>query len=105
VSFNAIKWAVAQETTAPQKSVLMILAFHFNDEEHCAWPSHNLIAQETNLSRATVVRSITSLQNDLALIEIESREDAAGRQTSNRYYLPDYDAKSRRAPPHLEAVA
>ncbi|PZE68311.1 MULTISPECIES: helix-turn-helix domain-containing protein [unclassified Curtobacterium] len=94
MSFNAIRWAVAQETSPTQKSVLMIIAFHFNDSEHCAWPSHNLMAAETNLGRSTVIRTVAALQDELGLVEIEPREDTSGRKTSNRYYLPDYDSAS-----------
>ncbi|TDN42557.1 helix-turn-helix protein [Curtobacterium flaccumfaciens] len=103
MSFNAIKWAVGQETSPTQKSVLMIIAFHFNDAEHCAWPSHNLMAAESNLGRSTVIRTVASLQDELGLVEIEAREDPSGRKTSNRYYLPDYDSASRA--PALEPAA
>ncbi|QWS34042.1 helix-turn-helix domain-containing protein [Curtobacterium aetherium] len=95
MSFKAIEWAVKQETSPTQKAVLMMIAFHFNDAEHCSWPSHSLVATETNLGRSTVIRTVASLQGDLGLIEIEAREDPSGRKTSNRYYLPDYDPLSR----------
>jgi hypothetical protein len=76
----------------------MILAFHYSETEHAAWPSHNLIASESKLGRSTVIRCLAALRDDLGLIEIEAREDVGGRHTSNRYYLPDYDSRSH-APP------
>lgn len=105
MSWKAVKWAYEQRgMSAPQKSVLVALAFHFNEKEHCAWPSWPKLAEETDMERTTIWRATRALEKELGLILIEERRDG-GRQTSNRYYLPDFDALSRPGPSDVGAAA
>ncbi|PZE93904.1 hypothetical protein DEJ00_01410 [Curtobacterium sp. MCLR17_039] len=95
MSFKAVKWAYEQHGMTPgQKSVLVAIAFHFNEDEHCAWPSYPKLAEETELDRVTVWRAVHALDKQLGLVVVESRR-SDGRQTSNQYWLPDYDPQSK----------
>ena len=87
-----MSWALQQEgMTSAQKIVLVVLANHYNEKVHAAWPSHGTLARQSSLDRSTVIRALTALQDTLGLVEITKGEDRNGRQTSNRYRLPDFD--------------
>lgn len=91
-----MKWAVAQGgMNVTQKSVLMVIAYHYNDRQHRSWPSHNLIAAECCIARSTAIKAVGELVSKIGILQKQNITDDAGRDTANFYYLPDFDSRSR----------
>ncbi|QHO70783.1 hypothetical protein BHD05_15135 [Marisediminicola antarctica] len=88
---DAYRWAKSWrgELSAPELAVLLTIADRFNDSEGRAWPSYRTIADDTRLSRRTVIRSMAALSS-VGLVEVSHRRDKAGDATSNNYRLPLY---------------
>jgi hypothetical protein len=106
VTFEAIKWAYEQDgLSGPQKSVLLAIAFHYNSEVRCAWPSHGVLARETSLAKSTVQSALSVLEDGLGLVVSRERVDADGRQTSSVYFLPNFDPMSRPTRPSFGRAA
>ncbi|TDW64769.1 helix-turn-helix protein [Curtobacterium sp. PhB25] len=97
MSKGAREWAWEQEDlTTLQKFVLVTIGDHFNDRTHYAWPSQTTIAGKVSATREGVNRAIKHLAYGVGLIEVEDHYDPrSNQQKSSRYYLPDYDPKSR----------
>lgn len=105
VSVEAIAWAFEQEgMSVTQKVVLVALGDHFNKQLHYAFPSHATLARRCSAARSTVQTALLDLENKLGLIVSESRVDKNGRQTSSRYYLPDFDPLSHPGAIELSGV-
>lgn len=99
MSFEAFKWAKSwrSELSSPQMFVLLMIADHYSDKKHRAWPSMATLGDETCLNRVTVSRAVTALA-ERGLIEVEPWVNAkTGKQMSHRYCLPLYDSLSARA--------
>ncbi|MGJ4843902.1 helix-turn-helix domain-containing protein [Leifsonia sp. Le1] len=98
MSFEAFRWAKSWGgLSTSRKFVLLMLADHYNEEAHRAWPSMQTLARETGMSRRSVVNCIATLEKE-GLIEVEQWVDATtGKQMSNRYCLPWHDEESVRA--------
>lgn len=98
MSMDAYRWALTwSDLKSPEKFVLVMIADHYNDKAHRAWPSIELLAKETCLHRSTVMRAIRTLEDaGLVLVEPWVRANSGGALT-NRYCLPLYDDKSVRA--------
>ena len=80
MSVRATEWARGQRTGSPTAHALLAyLAERANDEGEC-WPSVDLIADETELGRRTVIRQIAALEAGGFLAVIRSRR-------GNRYRL------------------
>lgn len=95
MSVEAIEWAFQQQgMSVTQKAVLVSLGDHYNRKLHYAFPSHATLAGRCSAARSTVQTALLDLENKLGLIVSESRVDKNGRQTSSRYYLPDFDPLS-----------
>jgi len=84
MSFNAIKWALKQDAPTYPKIVLANLAQRANEANAC-WPSYELIAKDTGMSRRHVIRSVKKLL-ELGLIERKHRFKSHENQ-SNVYVL------------------
>lgn len=85
MSIKAISWAWQQDVGLPSmKLVLVALADHAKDTGEC-WPSISRIADMTNLSRATVFRSLEHLTG-LGLIQQVS---VSGKVNHYCLALPD----------------
>jgi biotin operon repressor len=107
MSFEAFKWAKSWDgLSSTRKFVLLMLADHYNEDVHRAWPSMQTLANETGMSRRSVVNCVATLE-EMGLIEVEQWVDATtGKQMSNRYCLPWHDPASTRAeklPVHVYA--
>lgn len=62
MSWAHLEWSYKQEVlSSSQKSVLVNLAFHANDETGNAYPSIPLITKETELDRKTVMAALDAL--------------------------------------------
>lgn len=95
MSINAVNWALQQPLRGCQKFVLIILAYHADDEGKC-WPGLELISKECGISRATVITHI----NEIALLQLvtkEKRYDERGYRRSTLYRLNlSYSIKNQR---------
>ncbi len=86
MSFQALTWALDQKTGAPAaKMVLLALANYANQAGEC-WPSYDRIAADTEMSKRSVIDQVKKLEN-LGLISIGKRRNAAQRQETNLYML------------------
>lgn len=77
--------------TSSQKLVLCALA-SFADGDGYSWPSIPALAERASLSERTVQAALRALQ-DMGVVQVEERYDAAGDRTSNGYWLTGYDLK------------
>jgi hypothetical protein len=111
MSVRMINWAFAQKICSPSaKFVLVTLADYANDEGEC-WPSFGKIELKTELSRATIIRSI-SLLKQKGLITVFHRVRSHSH-VSNLYqlkyeraaYSESAQAGSSTARPAVELVA
>ena len=111
MSFRALDWAMntTAQVTAHEKLVLIILAHCHNDETDACYPGIEYLARRSHLSRATVQRVISRLEE----VGLVIRRVGGGRR-SNQYVLFGVQ-KARLAPeqtndgyahqPHDEAGA
>lgn len=87
MSHVASYWAIRQIGISPTaKLVLMVLADHHNQENGGCFPSKGTLARTCCCSERTIVSATQELAA-ANLIQIISRQDDAGRQTSNQYIL------------------
>ncbi len=85
MSFKCMAWASEQKTgSSTKKLILLLLADRANDKGKC-FPSHTTIANDSELSRITVIRNIKSLEEQ-GLLSIKNRSNN-GKKTSNVYTL------------------
>ena len=70
MSIDAMKWAFQQPLHGCMKFVLLVLAYHADDDGKC-WPGLELIAKECGISRASVIAHIKEI-NQLGLISHKS---------------------------------
>jgi biotin operon repressor len=75
-----------------RKLVLIKLADNANDLGEC-WPSHSHIADQCEISKASVKVHIKKLQ-EMGFLRVENRTNAGGK-TSNLYHLSIADGASR----------
>lgn len=96
MSIKAFRWAKDQRgLPSSEKFVLIMIADHYNDEWHRAWPSHATLGEETGLSVPTVKRAIRALASR-GLLQVEAWQlNEGGGWLSNRYLLPQFDLRSR----------
>lgn len=79
-------WARAIKTgSATVKSVLMAVA-NYADEEGICWPSQEQLADDTELSRHSVMRALDQLE-DMGLLDRERRHRGDGSRTSDLIIL------------------
>lgn len=98
MSMGAYRWALGWDgLKSSEKFVLVMIADHYNESVHRSWPSIERLAQETALHRTSVMRAIKNLELH-EVIEVEPWKRAeSGHALTNRYCLPMYDPKSKRA--------
>lgn len=78
MSVRAISWAYGQNLgSAPQKAVLLHLAYLAREEDNCAWPHVTRIQAETELSERTIRKALKALQ-DKGLIALGDQNLAEG---------------------------
>jgi hypothetical protein len=69
-------------------AVYVALATHAGHDTQACWPSIQLLARETGLSRTTVKTTLRRL-TALGLVTVQARQDGEGDPTSNLYTLTD----------------
>ncbi|KQX07337.1 MULTISPECIES: helix-turn-helix domain-containing protein [unclassified Leifsonia] len=98
MSMKAFRWAKQQAgLSSSEKFVLIMIADHYNDSWHRAWPSQATLSNETGLSVPTVKRSIRGLRT-AGIVDVEPwAMSGAAVALQNRYLLPMFDRRSIRA--------
>jgi DNA-binding transcriptional ArsR family regulator len=86
-AYEAPSWAQKQRFggDVAAKAIIMLLAA-YSDEWATCYPGVDRIAEETELSRSTVLRKLKILAA-CGLIDVEHRANERGHRTSNRYTL------------------
>ena len=101
MSWSALKWASEVKVGNSTDKLILIVLANFTDAENTCYPSHKKIAELTECSTDTVIRSLKRLK-ELNFIEIEKRfqltQNNNHRQTSNIYKLK-IDTQSQNATP------
>ncbi len=86
MSFQVMAWARGIKTgSATTKAVLMAVA-NYADEDGLCWPSQDQIADDTELSRHSVMRALDVLQ-ELGLLTRERRHRKDGSRSSDMITL------------------
>lgn len=86
MSVKAISWAFDQALEPSRKIVLLALA-DFADDAGACWPSMERIAAKSSMSRRTVVRAISELEEAGLVSREQSRDTETNRQRPNFYRL------------------
>ena len=89
-----------RNTTPPQQSVLALLAHFANDKTGECFPAIQTLADQTRLSRASVIRSLDALKGKGLLKWISGGRKKNGRTLSNLYRLEVPD----KVPKHVDKV-
>lgn len=85
MSYRALEWAMEVTLAPATKMILVVLAWHADDDGVC-WPSVSTIARKSGSSTRTVRRAIKTMVNQ-GVMEIRPGYERRGRQTSNTYRL------------------
>jgi len=85
MSFQAMAWATEQKLPTREKFVLIMLANYAGNEQWDCHPSINTLADDTGMSRDTVIRAIKALE-DASLVKIV-RRNVDGINLPNIYRL------------------
>ncbi|MBQ2263238.1 MAG: helix-turn-helix domain-containing protein [Loktanella sp.] len=102
MSARAIIWARDQRLPAPQKVVLLILASHHNPKDDKCFPSQELLAWETGLSRRAVQIALKSLVKSKH-VEVEKKRHK-GQWSSCFYRLHMGEQTAKKATNHAHEV-
>ncbi|MGC3581289.1 helix-turn-helix domain-containing protein [Pseudomonas aeruginosa] len=85
MSFQAMAWATEQKLPTREKFVLIMLANYAGNEQWDCHPSISTLADDTGMSRDTVIRAIKALE-DASLVKIV-RRNVDGINLPNIYRL------------------
>jgi biotin operon repressor len=86
MSYSAMAWARGIKTgSATIKSVLLAVA-NYADEEGICWPSQEQLADDTELSRHSIMRALDQLE-DMGLLSRERRHRGDGSRSSDLIML------------------
>lgn len=80
MSFQSMAWAIKKNMGHKEKLVLLICA-NYADEDGVCWPSLSRLSSDTGLSKASICRTLTNLE-ELGLIERQRRVGDRGDQSS-----------------------
>lgn len=92
-------WGLFKELSPAEKAVLVLLCHKANKNSRCAWPSHELIAQDTGITERSVRTALHGLENR-GLIEIRKNGvlgDSPQKKATGKgggkftYYMKDID--------------
>jgi len=86
MSFQCMVWAIEQKLPTYEKFVLIMLA-NYADEKNSCWPSIDTIAENTGLSKSTVLRTVKSL-SEKGYLKVGKRRVQSRGFNSNFYTLP-----------------
>ncbi|CAB5220152.1 Helix-turn-helix domain containing protein [uncultured Caudovirales phage] len=94
MSFDGIKWAFTQILSSQDKLVLLVIANRINQKTGECFPSMGSMAEDTGLSRRSILRSIDNL-NRLNLIHIEPRFLGNTKGKRSHIYRLNMNAKPK----------
>lgn len=87
MSFQAQAWARGVKTgSASRKAVLLAVANYDNDKYGCSWLTQEEIAEQTELSRHSVMRALADLEK-MGVLAREHRNSETGHRLSDRIVL------------------
>jgi len=89
MSWSALAWASKQQTGSSNNKLVLIMLANYADDKNKCFPSFKKLGEMTELSRATIIRCIRSLEIS-GFVSREERYtefDGGNRQTSNQYTL------------------
>jgi DNA-binding transcriptional MocR family regulator len=83
MSFQAVAWAIEVRVGDPiLKNLLMAICHHADRENWSCWPSQDLLAYETEVSKRTIQRKLEELE-ERGFIRIEKRRNLDGTQANS----------------------
>lgn len=86
MSFQAVAWAIEQRVgDAILKNLLMTICHHADREQWNCWPSQELLAYESEVSKRTIQRKLKDLEA-LGFIRIEPRR-VDGKQANSMIWI------------------
>jgi len=62
VSIPALNWCIEQKTLPPGEWVVLFHLCHAHNQEHGCFPSQDFLAEQTNMSKRSIVRHIGALE-------------------------------------------
>jgi hypothetical protein len=84
MSFQAVAWAIEVRVGDPiLKNLLMAICHHADRETWSCWPSQDLLAYETEVSKRTIQRKLEELE-ERGFLRIEKRRNQDGTQANSR---------------------
>lgn len=86
MSWPALTWALAQKRKAPEKLVLLLLAYRVNPDTDVAEPTIDNLASECGMSRSGLKQVLQRL-DDAGLLSVEIRKVDGSKNLPNRYRL------------------
>lgn len=87
MSHQAWTWAWQQKVNSPAEKLVLLCIATFANHAGEAWPGYERIAKETAMTRRSVITQIRKLEQ-LGLLRVGRRRNAAQRQETNLYMLP-----------------
>jgi DNA-binding transcriptional regulator YhcF (GntR family) len=86
MSYSAMAWARAIKTGSPTVKAVLLAVANYADEEGICWPSQDQLAEDTELSRHSIMRAIEQLE-EMDLLTRERRHRKDGSRTSDLIML------------------
>lgn len=86
MSWPALTWALAQKLKAPDKLVLLLLAYRVNPDSEVAEPTIDKLATECGMSRSGLKLAMQRLV-DAGLVTVEERKVKGGKNLPNLYRM------------------
>lgn len=84
MSFQAVAWAIEVRVGDPiLKNLLMAICHHAHRETWDCWPSQELLAFETEVSKRTIQRKMEELE-EKGFIRVEKRRKSDGTQDNSK---------------------
>lgn len=87
MSIPALNWCIEQKALPPGEWVVLFHLCHAHNAEHGCFPSQDFLAEQTNMSKRSIVRHIGALE-EAGLVVRKRRFNAAGERISDRYFMP-----------------
>lgn len=98
MSIPALNWCIEQKTLPPGEWVVLFHLCHAHNQEHGCFPSQDFLAEQTNMSKRSIVRHIGALEA-AGLVVRQRRFNSVGERISDRYIMPFEPGFVRENPP------
>lgn len=87
MSIPALNWCIEQKSLPPGEWVVLFHLCHAHNQEHGCFPSQDFLAEQTNMSKRSIVRHIGALEA-AGLVIRKRRFNSVGERISDRYIMP-----------------